>query len=104
MGTELALSPRSIAVCTDAFTHVQDDCDSQHVMFFSQVEQRSAGFHLYVCGVNDGEVSSLESLGSDEVQHVEGRIGGLLIVFIIAHQPPTEVRRDDLSRQEMLGT
>ena len=68
-----------------------------------QGHERTPRLGLHVGGVHDGQPPGSQSLGSDEVQHLEGIVGGGLVVLVVTDQPPAFVGRQRFGGQEMPG-
>ena len=102
VGAELAVGPRCVALRTDTLGDVEDDGHREHVVLLGQLEDLPARLDLDVGGVDDGEPARLKPLGRNEVQHVVGGIGCLLVVLVVADEPAAEVRRDHLGGEEVL--
>src|SRR5205823_2240486 len=66
------------------------------------MNQRPAGLGLHVRRVNDRQSAPCQSLAGNEVQHLEGILGGCLVVLIVADQSTAVIRRDYFARQEVL--
>ena len=100
---ELSVRARSVAVGAHPLGHVEDDGHGQDVVLFGQADETASGLDLDVGGVDDREAPGIEALPGDEVQHVEGGVGGRLVVLVVADQPPTEIGREHLGGQEVAG-
>src|SRR5438128_8459173 len=71
-------------------------------MCLSDPNERPSVFACEVSRVGNGQSPQRQTCLDDEVHKIERVTGHALIRGIIEHQPSALIRRDDLSRQEML--
>ena len=71
-------------------------------MFSRQREERLAIFRLYVCRIDDRQFTGGETLGGNEVQHLERIFSGRLVRFVVADQTSIIVRREHFGRLEVI--
>jgi hypothetical protein len=67
-----------------------------------QLQESASSFGLHVGGVDHSQTATFKPLAGDEVQYLEGGLGGRLVVLVIAHQAPAEIRGDDFGGEEVL--
>jgi hypothetical protein len=103
MGPEVAVGPGRVARGAHRLGDVDHDGHRQRVVALGQGEQGLAGLALHVGGVDHGEAPGVHPLGRDEVEHLERRPGGALVVLVVGHQAAAEVGRDDLGGPEVAG-
>ncbi len=70
-------------------------------MGLCQFDQPPPRLRLDVRRVDDGEATRIESLRSNEVQHLERSVGRLLVVLVVGDEPAAEVGRDHLGLEEV---
>jgi hypothetical protein len=66
-----------------------------------QRDERLAGVHLHVGGIDHREPRVREPASGDELQHREGVFGRGLVVLVIGDQPAAEVRGEHLAGFEV---
>ena len=97
---KITIGSQSVTLCAYSLRNVEHDGHRDTVILASERDQRLARLGLDVGRINYCHASRLQPLGGDEVQDFEGIDGCRLIVLVVAHQPATEIRRNDFGRQE----
>ncbi len=96
MRAEIAVWTLLIACFAKLLREIEHNRHRQAVVFACQREQRLAGFGFDIGSIDDGQSTSSQAPGGDEVQHRESVVGGALIIFVVRDQAATEVRREHL--------
>ena len=86
VSTELSLRARGVASSTHLLRKVEDDGDRKCVVGLCQFDQPPPRLRLDVRRVDDGEATRIESLRSNEVQHLERSVGRLLVVLVVGDE------------------
>ena len=84
--TEVSVGAVTVSFVAELGRHVEYECDGEAVEPTGQGDEGSSGFGLDVGCVDDGEASGGESFGGDEVEDLEGVVGGGLVVFIVGDE------------------
>ena len=103
LGTEIPVGAGRGAVLADALGQVQDDGHRQHVVRTGELDEPAPGLALHVRGVDDRQMTAVEPLPGDEMQDVEGRRGGGLVVLVTGDESPAVVARQHLERREVVS-
>ena len=101
VGAEVPLGPGGVALRADRFGDVEDDGDGENVVALGQGDQALAGLRLDVGGVDDHEPAGCETFAGDEVQDLEGGLGGRLVILVVGDQAPAEVAGEHLGPEEV---
>ena len=83
--------------------HVEHDGDCEHVVRLRKCHELAPRLDLHVGRIDDREPARSETLARDVVQDVECVVGRGLVILVVTHESPAEVRGEDFGRQEMLS-
>ncbi len=100
---ELSVWTKRVAILTHALREVEDNRLCEEMKLLCQRDQRLPCLWLDIGCVDYRQTTTSEPLAHDLMQQVEGISGCRLVVLIIGYKRTTEVRGDDLCRQEVLS-
>ncbi len=103
LGAEVPVRPASVALDARLIGNVEHDGYWKHVMLARQGNQGRPGRRLHARGIDHGQPACLQPLARDEVQDLERRRRGGLVVLVVGDQAAAEVGGDDLRRTEVLA-
>ncbi len=102
MRTKIPVRAPLVAFMANLLREIEHDCHRQAVVFSGQGHKRLAGLGLNIRCIDHSQACGSQPFRRDEMKHLEGILGSGLIIFIITHQTPAIIRRDNLGRLEVL--